>query len=309
MSKYLPWIALLFVSAIWGLAFPAIKFLLGFVTPYELLVVRFVPTSILTVICIIMCYRRVLAESVPRYKWVFLALSGAWVYLYHLFLNIGETVLSASVAGLIIATYPVFTVIFAGMLKTERLTASKLVGCIIALAGTVVLTTLGAHEETLRTNISPLRWVLYSLITLVAPVTAAFTTLITKKFMVGNEDDKEGIRSDVMTLGYMAPSGLFSLPYLNRNLVTKIGSFPLEFWLALIVLVLFCTIIAHFIWFWALKKIEAGPVAISTYIIPVFSIFYSWVWLNEVITLSTIIGALAILSGVLISGIDTRNHR
>ena len=127
MSKPFHWVILFGVSAIWGVAFPVIKYLLGYVSPYDLLILRFVPTSIITFACILLFFRKEVLALLPKHWWVFLCLAAAWVIFYHLMLNIGETVLPAGAAGLIIATYPVFTVIITAMFGTEKLTRPKII--------------------------------------------------------------------------------------------------------------------------------------------------------------------------------------
>jgi drug/metabolite transporter (DMT)-like permease len=104
-----------------------------------------------------------------------------------------------------------------------------------------------------------------------------------------------------MTLAYMAPSGIFALIFLRPELPARLHSLPLGFWFASAGLVLFCTVFAHLLWFRSLQRIEAGQAAISTYIIPIFSLAYARLWLGESIRLTTIVAAVAIIAGIVIA--------
>jgi len=306
MARFLPWVILLAVAAIWGAAFALIKYLVGFVGPYELVVLRFVPVTLLTVIWIGLFYRHVFARILPRFWWIFLALSGTWVVLYHMILNVGETVLPASAAGLIISTYPVFTVLVAAILRTEKLTWARGIGGLVALTGTALLTILGATDEAERIHVTSSQWITYSLFTLIAPISAACTTLATRRCLVGDGKGNGGIDSLIMTLGYMAPSGVFAMAFYRPELLPRLATVPVGFWLALGALVLFCTVLSQFGWFWVLQNMEAGPAAISTYLIPIFSLAYARIWLNEPIRFPTIIAAVGIVAGVVISSLGPK---
>lgn len=292
---------LLAVSAIWGAAFPIIKYLVGFVSPLDLLVLRFVPTSIICGIWVALFQRKKVWAIYRRYPWIFLGLSVAWIIMYHMMLNVGETVLPAGVASLIIAIYPVFTIAFAAILRIERLTWLRGLGGLVALGGTALLTILGATREAELIHVTSGQWISFSLITLVAPITAAMTTLVTSHFLSGNNNGRERIDSYTMTLAYMAPSGVFALVFFRPELMVRLHTVPIGFWLALGGLVFFCTILSHFGWFWSLQHIEAGPAATSTYIIPIFSLAYARIWLGESITVSTVIAAATILAGIVIA--------
>jgi drug/metabolite transporter (DMT)-like permease len=104
------------------------------------------------------------------------------------------------------------------------------------------------------------------------------------------------------------PGGFFALMFYRPGLIESVAAAPTGFWLALAGLVLFCTVIAQLGWFWVLQHVEAGPTAISTYTIPIFSLVYSWAWLGEAINIWTALAAAGIVAGVLISGLELKSR-
>lgn len=308
MSRFLPWFVLLGVSAIWGGSFAAIRYLVQWVSPTDLLVLRFVPTALMVVPLILIWHRRDFGAALPRLWWLFIGLGALWLYGYHYLLNLGETVLPAAPAGLIIATYPIFTVFLASVFLGEKLTGARVVGGLIGFAGTALLTIAGASQEAAQLDIITAMWVKFSLITLIAPVTVAIHTIVIKPYLTGSSSGRP-VSSFVMNYGYMAPTGLLVLTMWKGDLVTRSLELPVMFWLVLGFLVVFCTILANIGYFWALQRIETGPVAISTYLIPLFSLGYARIFLRESIGLVTIVAAGCIVAGVIVASAGDRLGR
>jgi len=291
------------ISAVWGGAFTAIRLLVQVISPAELLIMRFIPTTLLAVLWLFLFYRNAITTLLPRFWFLFVILSAIWLFGYHYALNVGETVLPASVAGLIIATYPVFTVFLAAPFLKERLTLPKVAGGLIAFAGTAFLTIYGAGEEGAQLDVPPVQWITFSLITLISPIAAAIHTLIARPYLTGKNKSGTKIDPVVLTLAYMAPGGILSLALYKPGLMEQTISMSGTLWLALGFLVIFCTIGAYIGWFWALTRVEAGPAAIFTYIIPIFTITYGKLWLDEPIGMPVIVGAAGIVAGVAITGL------
>jgi drug/metabolite transporter (DMT)-like permease len=301
VSKYITWPVLLIVSAIWGGAFAAIKFILDYIGPGQLLYFRFVPTALISIAAIAIFYQRDSIRLFSKYWRIFIAICILWLFGYHYALNVGETVLPAGAAGLIIGTYPIFTIFLAAIFGDEKLTPQKITGGLIAFLGTAFLVIFGASHEGALLNIPPARWILYGLITFIAPVSAAVHTIIAKPYLTGKNRDGVKIDPILMTFLYMSPSLILLVPFIAASPVPDFSSFGSAFWVSLGFLVIFCTIGAYIGWLWAIERIGAGPVAISTYIIPLFSLAYARIWLNEPIGIPTIVAAAFIVAGVVIA--------
>lgn len=305
----LSWIVLLLVAAVWGGAFAAIRFILAFISPADLLVARMLPTAVICLLVALLFYRRETLRLFPRYWRLFVTITVLWLFGYHYALNVGETVLPAGPAGLIIGTYPVFTVFLAAPLLGERLTAGKIAGGLTAFAGTAFLMLFGASHEGAQLHIEPSRWILFSLITLIAPVSAAFHTIAAKPYLTGENRDRARIDPTLMTMLYMAPASIFLIPMIAADPQSVAPAMPLSAWIALAFLVIFCTLGAYVGWLWGVERLGAGPAATSTYIIPLFSLAYARIWLGEPIGPGTIVGAVLIVAGVIAANVGWKVPR
>lgn len=319
MAKFTQWFVLVIVAALWGAAFSAIKYCLEFVSPTELLILRLFPIGILALLILVVFYRKLSLELYKKCWPVFLTISLLWLYGYHYTLNVGETVLPAGPAGLMIGTYPIFTIFLAAIFIKEPLTVWKIVGGLVGFAGTAFLLLFGASGEGSVMNIEPSDWITYGLITMIAPVSAALHTIIARPYMTG--ENRAGVKIDSVLLNmlYMAPATVLlipvilmhSIPSMNGNSGNEISnlsfsglvSLPVSFWLVLLFLIIFCTLVAYIGWLWAVEKLGAGTVSISTYMVPIFSLVYARILLGETIGVASIIGAVGIIMGVIIATI------
>ncbi|MEE9594859.1 MAG: DMT family transporter, partial [Candidatus Hydrothermarchaeales archaeon] len=75
-------------------------------------------------------------------------------------------------------------------------------------------------------------------------------------------------------------------------------------WVIVLALVLFPTALAFFLWFEALKRMEASKVSMFIFLIPVFAVVFSRVFLSEPITTFTIAYAALVLLGVYMSQLE-----
>ena len=116
-KKYFPFLILLPII-FWAFAFPFIKIGLEELNPINLTIMRLVLTCAIFLLLIVIIPKKFTPlqkkDIIPIFLLGFLGL-----VTYHLGLNYGELYISASAASLIIATIPVFTVIFAAIFLKE----------------------------------------------------------------------------------------------------------------------------------------------------------------------------------------------
>jgi len=103
---------------------------------------------------------------------------------------------------------------------------------------------------------------------------------------------------------FLIPPAIFLWP---ENSISTGG------WINALILGVLCTALAFILFFHLLEKIGVVRTMIVTYLIPLFGLFWGFLFLDEIITLNITAGALLILAGVaLTTGIVTyfrRNKR
>lgn len=301
------WLVLAFVIIFWAGAFAAIRYIvsdLG-ISPSALLIYRFFPTAVISALAILIFYRNESVRLIPKSWKPMLAITLLWLFGYHLVLNIGETRIPAGPSGLIIGSYPIFTLFLAAIFVNEKLTWTKVTGGLIGFAGIVMLVIAGSTEMPDDTGMGVRDWIKYGAITMIAPISAAVHTIIAKAYLTG--ENRDGIKIDpvLMTFMYMAPAAVLLIPFFFTTEVPLPIDLGAGFWFAITFLILGSTFISYIGWLWAVKLWGAGrTAATTTYAIPLISLVIAWLFLGETLGPLTLVSAGVIVAGIVITNVD-----
>ncbi|MDQ7780780.1 MAG: DMT family transporter [Planctomycetota bacterium] len=150
MKKILPHLALALVILLWSNSFVAIKYVLRFLDPLELTVVRHGLALVPLGITLLLAGRRDMRRMTAR-DWVLVVLLGVLaVPGYSLCLNYSETKIGAGLASMIVALSSTFTYIFGILLKWEKWSVVRILGVPVALAGIGISVFGSLGESTTR---------------------------------------------------------------------------------------------------------------------------------------------------------------
>jgi drug/metabolite transporter (DMT)-like permease len=280
------WIALLvLVTLIWGNSFIAIKHIVAYVSPLELVTLRFVPVALTFGALLLPTRGGQIRDMIRQEGWrlPFLGLTGA--VLYNVFLAWGETRVPAGTASLIIALNPTFIYILSLVVLDEAVHWHRAVGLGVAFAGLFTIVRWGSGESI---TLSQARYVL---ITMLAPVMWA-TYTVSGKSVIARHPPL------LVTGASMIFAGAFSLVFVRPALLAKLPTLPLSFWGAVLFLAWPCTVFAFLVWFGALEHMAASRVAGFIYLVPMFSVSFSHWLLGEAITPALLLGAAILITGV-----------
>jgi drug/metabolite transporter (DMT)-like permease len=280
------WTSLLVsITLLWGNSFIAIKYVVRYVTPLELVTVRFVPVAITFVIIVLPKYRSQL-WSIIRTEWwrlMLLGLTGA--VLYNVFLSWGETRVAAGTASLIITLNPTFIYTLAVLFLKEQFAWVRVLGLAIAFGGVFVIVRWGSGQPVAFSDMG------HACITMLAPVMWAIFTVSGKALVTRYPP--------LLVTGVsMTFAGLFSLIFVRPSFIQLLPTLPVLFWWSALFLALPCTVFAFYIWFAALERMSAGRVASFVYLVPMFGVTFSRWLLDEPITPALIVGGIILIAGI-----------
>ncbi|MDR7085642.1 drug/metabolite transporter (DMT)-like permease [Aeromicrobium panaciterrae] len=215
-----------------------------------------------------------------------------WFGAYNVALNAAEQDLDAGTTALIVNIGPILIALIAGVIFKEGFPKPLIIGMAVAFAGIalIAISTRNSSVETAST--------VGVVLCLVAAVCYAIGTLSQK---VALRDT-----SPVMSVWLACLVGtVVCLPFAPQ-LIDELGEASAGDIGWLVFLGIFPTAIGFSTWAYALKRLTAGQVASTTYLVPAVATLISWAYLGEIPTALAFIGGGLCLLGVTITRLKRR---
>jgi len=221
-----------------------------------------------------------------RREWALIVLCGlAWFTVYNLALNAAEQRVDAGTTAMLVNVGPILIALFAGLWLGEGFPRWLVIGALVAFGGAVLVgaATSNAAESDL----------LGVVLALVAAVTYAVGVLAQKPVL----RRLPGLQVTWLacTIGAVA-----CLPF-TPGLITELATAPAGATAGLVYLGAVPTALAFSTWAYALARMDAGRLGVSTYLVPPITIVMSAALLGEVPPLLAIVGGAVCLVGVALS--------
>ena len=278
---------ILFPIIFWAFAFPFIKIGLEELSPINLTILRLFTTCAIFLLIIMTIPKKFSPlhkkDIIPLFLLGFLG-----IVIYHLGLNYGEVYISASAASLIIATIPIFTVIFATMFLKEKLTKKIMIGVPLSLSGVILISLTGTSADPFE-----ITYISAAVAVLISALVGAGYTIAGKKLL-------ERYSALALTIYAFLFGCLGLLPFLSPSLVTEAASLTWRSWGAVLFLAVFPTVIGYILWYVVLEVKTASEISVSLYFIPVLSTIISYFLFDEKITWLFLIGGALVILGLII---------
>jgi len=275
--------AVLVTVIAWASAFVAIRGMKDSFEPGSLALGRLLVGGI--ALAAVLLARRTWVRPTPR-EWGLLVVCGVtWFAVYNVALNAAEQRIDAGTAAMLIAVGPVLIALLAGALLGEGFPRWLLIGAGIAFAGAVLIgaaTTQGASTD-----------VAGALLCLLAALTWAIGVMAQKPVL--RRLPALQVTQIACTVGAIA-----CLPFAGQLLQDARGASGGAI-TALVYLGLVPTAVAFVTWAYALSRMDAGRLGVTTYLVPPLTVLMAWPVLGEVPPLLALAGGLLALAGVAIT--------
>lgn len=270
---------------IWGTTFVSTKILINTgLTPVEILLYRFV----LAYFCILTVAHRKLWANNPKDE-LLLFLSGlCGGSLYFIAENTALGITLASNVSLLICTAPIITAILARIFYKEPLRKGLLYGSLVALFGVGLVVFNGS----VLLKVNPLGYFL----TLIAATMWAFYCLILKR--LSRSYTTLFITRKVFFYGIL--SLVVYYMFFPLHIKPELLKMPVVY-LNILFLGVVASMLCYIMWNTAVRVLGASKTANYIYIVPLITLLTSAIFLSETITITSGLGALAIISGVYIA--------
>ncbi|MFC5408626.1 EamA family transporter [Larkinella bovis] len=282
------WLALTSVYILWGSTYLFIHFMTEKMPPLYMASLRLSTAGL-----ILYLYARFTGTPIPRRKqWASAGLIGILLLtIANGSMSVALQYVPTSIAALLAATVPLFIILF-NWVSFGRIRPSKLAltGLAIGLVGVSLLMQPTGTVFPAKGNV----WVGITLI-MVANVSWAIGTLLSGKLSLPSQLISSAIQMLVGGLVLL----LFSMVTENVTL-TSIGEAPVKALGALAYLIVFGSIIGFSSFAWLARNAPPQLVSTYAYVNPVVAMLLGWAFADEALTVSSILAALVILSGVVL---------
>jgi drug/metabolite transporter (DMT)-like permease len=286
------WLLLIILAAIWGTSFLVIKVALTALPSFTIVMLR---VSIAA--CGLYLAARIFRISFTVPKGVKTAsVVGAFALLGLMNNSVpftllvwGQSHISVTLASILNATMPLFTVFFAHFFAPdERLSPRKLLGVAVGFIGVVVVilpTAMGAVSGSFWGQVAMLG----------AACSYGFSVVMARRF------NRFGLHPIHIAWGQMVVATMIMVP--AALLIDKPWLLAMpgaDVWGAVLILALFCSALAYVLYFQLLKTAGATNASVVTLLVPVFAILMGVGLLGEIFAPEQAFGLAAIAVGLLI---------
>ena len=272
----------------WSGAFITGKIAVGEFPPFALTFFRFL--FALPFIFIILYIREPKNLFPRRSQWPALLLLGfVGTFCYHALFFTSLKYTTAINSSLIGAMNPMVTTILAAMFFSERLTPWRVLGIILSFSGVFLFITNGDLQL-----ISQFQFNKGDIIMLIAVCCFAVYSLLSRRYM------KQYHLSPLMVTAYtFLICVIISTPFvLWENPATYLFSAPASGWLSILYMSVFASVLGYLFQMVAIQRIGAPRTAIFINLVPIFTIIQSVTILGESITVTKLIAAAIVITGV-----------
>ena len=200
--------------------------------------------------------------------------------LYHLAI----THLPANISALVISCNPIFVILFASVLLSEKITGRKLAAVAVCLGGIGVL----ALDRMQALSLYGLGLMFASMI--------AFALYLVFLKKVGPRIGAMPVTGIVNLVG-----GLFLLPLAISMEGVPLASFGVADWSGLVYLGLFGTAIPFCLYIEGMRHVEAGVGSMTFFLKPFLAAMIAWLVLGETLSRPELMGGALIMAGMVIA--------
>jgi drug/metabolite transporter (DMT)-like permease len=218
-------------------------------------------------------------------EWALLAVCGVgWFGIYNVSLNAAEQHLDAGTTAMLVNIGPILIAVLAGLLLGEGFPRWLVVGIAVAFAGVVLI---GVATRGARTDLVGV------VLCVVAAVTYAAGVVAQKPLL-------RRLPALQVTSTACAMGAVCCLPWAG-TLIGELGSAPAGSIAGVVYLGAVPTALAFSTWAYALGRMDAGKLGVTTYVVPPLVILLGWLLLDEVPPALALVGGVVCLAGVALS--------
>ena len=195
----------------------------------------------------------------------------------------------ASNASVLTLTIPVLTAIMAVILLGEKMTAVRWLSFALAIGGVLMVSDVDWRSVQIFRG----TYLLGNLLIFASCLGSAFYNTYSKKLLETFNPVELLVYSFLITgLELVVLMLIFEPPSLSQWLSLEPG-----IWTSLLTIALFSLSLSMLLFFWVIDKIDVTQASLSIYLLPVFGVLLSTVFVGEKVTAQLVLGGLLVFAG------------
>ena len=279
---------------IWGSAFTLVSIGVLYISPLWLVTYRLIIGAILIIIYVL--FKGLRLPNIKDVRWVwYFAMGLIGMVIPFFLLSTGQVVIDSGLTAIMVGTMPLMTIVLAHFFANEKLSLTKIIGFIIGFIGIVILFLPSDFSIQLTEN-----W-FSQLIIVIAAFCYAVTTIIAKR-----APDTPATIGACMMLICAAIACLF-IALLTTGFPKSIPPLPGIF--TAFGLGIGSTAFASILLLYIIDQTGPSTVAKINYFVPLASVIFGVIILNEILNIKIFIAFIIILIGMLISQINEKKSK
>lgn len=285
---------LLGAALIWGFVPTSTRHVVQTLSPGNILLTRFLVGALAAVV-LFSLFRAPLPPRKLIPQAIFLGLLGQLGFNVPLAYGIQHV--EAGTVALISGMSSVFMAALAVPLLGERPQARVVVGLVLALAGSVLVTVMSGGELSLSRDQA-----VGSLLILLSATLWAVYSVIVKPWLGQIPPTSIPMLGSIAGLPLMIPIGA-------SGLLGGLSDLAWTGWLGVAQFTITASVIAPILWAVGLQRGEASRAGLYLYLTPLFGVIVSAILLDEPVTIGTIVGGGLIVAGVALATLPPPGRR
>ena len=276
---------LIAMSIVWGLNFTAIKGAVSEFQPLTFNTIRFAISSLFLLGLLWLRERSIGVHRKDLARFVLLAIIGNTAY--QMFFINGIALTTATNSALILATTPIFIILFGAFLNVEKVTSRIVQGVILSFIG-VVMIVLGTGNSLTFSNQS----LLGDLLIVANPICWSIYTVLSKPML--KEYSPLTLTAVTMAIGAV-PLVLVGIPSLGTQNWAEIST---SSWVGLGFSAFLAIGLGYVIWYTGVSRIGSAKTSLYDNLVTVFAVASAWIILSESMTWIQILGAVLVFGSL-----------
>lgn len=283
-EKVLAHLAILLTVVLWGISFISIKVAVSEVPPITMALIRFTIAAVILLAIIKKLEPAARLQEGDFFKMLLAGCLGITIYFY--FENTGVKLTTASSASLITSIIPIIAIIMDVLIFKTRISAIRLLGVFIAVAGTYFVVTANGQLDFTSTAFKG------NLFMIGAMLSWIFYTMINKSF--------KNKYSGLFLTAYQTMIGTLLLMPLSFLEYRQWQIFSFKAFGNILFLAVCCSALCYFLYLYALNKLDVTITTLYLNLVPVVGVISGYLILKETILPIQLLGGIIIIAGILI---------